>query len=161
MIIDRGRDFPADIYAALVKYGEQMWLFRDRDDGLTTRVLNLYQGEQSQSVWLTWDFWPFLISSRLQYLTPRVRITPRDLDGTKLSRPRAVHFICSPLRAAVIMSQVREIEDWDPVTIYEPVPVCISAFYYVVMPTFALQYSCIPNELPALICVLPDITVFR
>lgn len=53
MIVDRGYDFPADIYAALMNYGEQMWLFRDRDDGLTTRALNSYRGEQRKSVRLT------------------------------------------------------------------------------------------------------------
>jgi len=127
MIVDRGHDFPADIYATLMNYGEQMWLFRDHDDSLTTRALNSYRGEQR----------------RFQYLTARVHITPRDLDRTRLSWPRAMHFICSPLRAAVIMSQVREIGNWDPVTIYEPIP-----------------DRCIPSELPALITVLPDISVF-
>ena len=52
MIIDRGRDFPEDVYAALMNYGEQMWVFRDRDDGLTTRALNSYRGEHRESVQL-------------------------------------------------------------------------------------------------------------
>jgi hypothetical protein len=42
---------------------------------------------------------------------------------TPLFRPTALHFICSPARAAVIMSQVAEVEGWSPVSIYEPVPV--------------------------------------
>ena len=129
MIVDRGRDFPADIYATLMNYGEHMWLFRDHDDSLTTRALNSYRGEQRRSVRLACNFWPPLILSRFQYLTARVHITPRDLDGTRLSWPRAIHFICSPLRAAVIMSQVHEIGNWVPVTIYEPIPICISAIF--------------------------------
>ncbi|KAF8351103.1 Ribokinase-like protein [Amanita rubescens] len=127
MIIDRGRDFPEDVYAALMNYGEQMWVFRDRDDGLTTRALNSYRGEHRG----------------FQYLTPRVRITPGDLYETRLSRPRMLHFVCSPLRAAVIMTQVHEIGNWNPVTIYEPIP-----------------DRCIPSELPALTHVLPDISLF-
>ncbi len=128
MIIDRGRDFPEDVYAALMNYGEQMWVFRDRDDGLNTLALNLYRGEHRESVQLACGCLSPLMSSRFQYLTPRVRITPGDLYETRISRPRMLHFVCSPIRAAVIMTQVHEIGNWDPVTIYEPIPVCISAY---------------------------------
>ena len=128
MIIDRGHDFPEDVYAALMKYGQQIWVFRDRDDGLTTRALNSYRGERRESVQLVFGCLSPLMSSRFQYLTPRVRITPGDLYETRLSRPRMLHFVCSPLRAAVIMTQVHEIGNWNPVTIYEPIPVCVSAF---------------------------------
>ena len=129
MIVDRGHDLPADIHAALMNYGAQMWLFRNRDDGLTTRSLTSYRGKQRQLVRLIFFLSLPLISSRFQYLTAKVQITPRDLDGTKLSRPKALHFICSPVRAAVIMSHVREIGNWDPAVIYEPVPVCISCIF--------------------------------
>ena len=68
-------------------------------------------------------FCVFLFAS-FQYLTPnRIRVFPRDLTGTPLSRPTALHFICSPTRAAIIMSQAAEVESWSPVSIYEPVPV--------------------------------------
>ena len=50
MIVDRGHDLPPEIHAALMNYGEQMWLFRNRDDGLTTRSLTSYRGEQRQLV---------------------------------------------------------------------------------------------------------------
>ena len=53
MIVDRGHDLPPEIHAALMNYGEQMWLFRNRDDGLTTRSLTSYRGEQRQLVWLS------------------------------------------------------------------------------------------------------------
>jgi len=68
-------------------------------------------------------FFVFVFAS-FQYLTPdRIRIFPRDLTGTPLFRPTALHFICSPARAAIIMSQVAEVERWSLVSIYEPVPV--------------------------------------
>jgi hypothetical protein len=60
-----------------------------------------------------------------QYLTPRLRITPRDLLDTSLCRPANLHFICSPTRAAVIMSQVAEVGGWSPISVYEPIPVCM------------------------------------
>ncbi|KAH9978057.1 Ribokinase-like protein [Lactifluus volemus] len=127
MIVDKGVDFPQEIDDVLKSYGEDMWLFRNRlGAGTTTRALNRYTGDQRG----------------FQYLTPRVRITPRDLTGTPLFRPATLHFICSPTRAAVIMSEVAEVEGWTPLTIYEPIPV-----------------RCIPEELPALRDVLPLISV--
>ena len=62
-----------------------------------------------------------------QYLTPRLRITPRDLLNTSLFRPAILHFICSPARAAVIMSEVVEVEGWSPISVYEPIPVCMAS----------------------------------
>ncbi|KAF8633672.1 hypothetical protein AX15_001283 [Amanita polypyramis BW_CC] len=126
MVVDRGRDFPPNIHSALMQYGEQMWLFRTRDDTLTTRALNSYYGERRG----------------FQYLTPKIRITPRDLLQTRLARPKALHFICSPTRASTIISEIHEIGRWSPLTIYEPIP-----------------DSCIPSQLPALIRVLPDISI--
>ena len=63
---------------------------------------------------------------RFAYLTPRVRITPRDLAGTKLEHPKMLHFICSPKRASEIMAEVREVPEWSPTTVYEPIPVRIA-----------------------------------
>jgi hypothetical protein len=62
------------------------------------------------------------IIDRFQYSTPRIRLTPNDLRGTPLANPKMLHFICSPTRASVIMSEV-EAEGWKPITIYEPIPV--------------------------------------
>ncbi|KAK2459840.1 hypothetical protein APHAL10511_008161 [Amanita phalloides] len=126
MVVDRGHNFPTSIYSALVGYGEEMWLFRDREDGLTTRALNSYRGEHRE----------------FQYLTTRRRIWPRDLHHTRLAQPKMLHFICSPTRASGIMSEVRGTRDWNPITIYEPIP-----------------DRCIPSELPALVDILPDITI--
>ncbi|KAH9007091.1 Ribokinase-like protein [Lactarius hatsudake] len=126
MIVDKGVDFPPEIDAALKAYGEDMWLFRDQSPAGTTRALNRYKGDHRG----------------FQYLTPRLRINPRDLIGTSLSRPATLHFICSPTRAAVIMSQVAQVEDWSPISVYEPIP-----------------DRCIPEELPALRDVLPLISV--
>ncbi|KZT12947.1 Ribokinase-like protein [Laetiporus sulphureus 93-53] len=77
-----------------------------------------------------------------QYTTPRIRLTPRDLVNTKLWRPNMLHFICSPTRATAIMSEVREDPAWNPITIYEPIP-----------------DRCVPEELTALLEVLPAISV--
>ena len=62
---------------------------------------------------------------RFKYLTPRIRLTPRDLNGTTLDRPKVLHFIATPTRALAIVSEVKvlEVEGWSPVTIYEPMPV--------------------------------------
>ena len=58
-----------------------------------------------------------------EYLTPRIRITPNDLPSVNISKPTTLHFICSPSRAAEIVKEVKEVEGWSPITIYEPIPV--------------------------------------
>lgn len=45
MIIDKGHDFPDEIQTALEHYGPDMWLFRANPDALTTRAVNIYQGD--------------------------------------------------------------------------------------------------------------------
>ncbi|KAF5393902.1 hypothetical protein D9757_000213 [Collybiopsis confluens] len=126
MIVDKGYDFPSDIESKLKLYGDDMWLFRSQTQAQTTRALNIYKGDQRG----------------FQYLTPRIRITPRDLVKTPLERPRSLHFICSPARASVILSEVPEIHGWNPFVIYEPIP-----------------DRCIPEELPALVAILPSVDV--
>ncbi|KAL1761399.1 Ribokinase-like protein [Schizophyllum commune] len=126
MVVDKGKDWPGHIEGQLNAYGEEMWLYRDQPDALTTRALNIYKGEYRG----------------FEYLTPRIRITPRDLRGTRIEQPEILHFICSPTRASVIMSEVRETPDWHPTTIYEPIP-----------------NRCVPEELPSLIKVLPSISI--
>jgi len=79
---------------------------------------------------------------RFKYLTPRVRLTPRDLKGTAFDRPKSLHFICSPTRALAIVSEINEVEGWSPTTIYEPIP-----------------DGCVPGQLPSLIKVLPSISI--
>jgi len=108
MIIDRGNDFPEDIQKKLDIYGPEMWLYRDDMERVTTRALNSYKGDHRG----------------FQYTTPRIRITPRDLVNTKLAQPKMLHFICSPERAASIISEIQEEDGWSPITIYEPIPMC-------------------------------------
>ncbi|KAH9844016.1 Ribokinase-like protein [Rhodofomes roseus] len=129
MIVDRGTDFPEQIQRKLDVYGSDMWLFRDHKDRATTRSLNSYRGEHRHL-------------RRFQYTTPRLRLTPRDLLETKFRRPEMLHFICSPTRAAAIISEVAENTGWNPITIYEPIP-----------------DRCIPEELQPLVDVLPSISV--
>lgn len=126
MVVDRGSDWPVPIQEKLDAFGPEMWLYRDQPDCLTTRAVNIYRG----------DYRGF------EYLTPRIRITPRDLTGTRIERPEILHFICSPERAAVIMSEVREVPGWHPTTVYEPIP-----------------DRCVPEQLSALIKVLPSISI--
>ncbi|TFK76126.1 Ribokinase-like protein [Pluteus cervinus] len=127
MVVDRGFDFPSDIQSRLLEYGPEMWFFREQaNGGGTTRALNSYRGEQRG----------------FRYLTPRTRITPRDLEGTRLEKPEFLHFICSPSRALAIMSEVQSIQGWNPTTIYEPIP-----------------DRCVPEELPSLVKVLPSISI--
>ncbi|KAG2118961.1 Ribokinase-like protein [Suillus discolor] len=126
MIIDRGNDFPQDVQNRLLTYGSDIWHFRDDTNRLTTRSRNSYKGQ----------FRGF------EYITPRIRLTPRDLERTRLTRPASVHFICSPTRALQIVSEIQEVEEWNPTTIFEPIP-----------------DRCIPEELPSLKAVLPQITI--
>ncbi|KAG1832922.1 Ribokinase-like protein [Suillus variegatus] len=126
MIIDRGNDFPQDMQNRLLTYGSDIWHFRDDTNRLTTRSRNSYKGQ----------FRGF------EYITPRIRLTPRDLERTRLTRPASVHFICSPTRALQIVSEIQEVEEWNPTTIFEPIP-----------------DRCIPEELPSLKAVLPHITI--
>jgi hypothetical protein len=97
-----------------------------------------------------------------KYITPRIRISPNDLKDTKLARPQTLHFICSPSRAAKIMSEVEEIDGWFPTTIYEPIPVRMGpplrSYKILIAPT---KDRCVPEELPALIKVLPSISILR
>lgn len=45
MIIDEGHDFPSSIKEQLLRYGEDMWMFRKQPGRQTTRALNSYRGE--------------------------------------------------------------------------------------------------------------------
>jgi len=126
MVVDRGHDFPSQIQTKLDSYGPDMWLFRDDPTHGTTTALIHLRGERRE----------------FKYLTPRIRLTPQDLNGTEFARPKSLHFICSPTRALAIVSEVKEIEGWSPITIYEPIP-----------------GRCVPEQLPSLIEVLPLVSI--
>ncbi|KAG7097280.1 hypothetical protein E1B28_004645 [Marasmius oreades] len=144
MIVDRGPDFPPSMQKTLEDYGQDMWLFRDRTDTETTRALNSYRGEHRRSSisFVVLLEASLIFHSSFKYLTPRLRITPQDLHQTKYARPKILHFICSPTRASVILTEVRDAQDWKPIAIYEPIP-----------------DRCIPEELPALVAILPQISI--
>ncbi|KAK7061558.1 Ribokinase-like protein [Favolaschia claudopus] len=124
MIVDRGSDFPPSMESKLAEFGD-IWLYRNQASG-TTRALNTYRGDHRS----------------FDYITPRIRITPRDLEGTPLQKPTTLHFICSPTRASAIMSEVEQVSEWRPIVIYEPIP-----------------DRCVPEELSALTKVLPQIDI--
>ncbi|KAL0580763.1 hypothetical protein V5O48_001228 [Marasmius crinis-equi] len=145
MVVDRGPDFPPSMQKTLESYGRDMWLFRDQSNSETTKALNRYRGEHRGSVYSVLEaaHTDFVdVFSSFQYLTPRIRLTPHDLKQTPLERPKSLHFICSPARASVIVAEAREVQDWKPIAIYEPIP-----------------DRCIPEELPALTSILPQISV--
>lgn len=45
MIVDKGNDFPRHVQESLDAYGNDMWLYRDDPQRITTRALNMYRGE--------------------------------------------------------------------------------------------------------------------
>lgn len=104
-----------------------------------------------------------MLGHSFQYLTPRLRITPRDLSNTKLEKPNIIHFICSPSRASAIISDVKDVDGWHPITIYEPIPVRRLALTRIQCVTEMPKSKdrCIPEELPALRDVLEDISILR
>ncbi|KAM0791334.1 hypothetical protein ACM66B_005804 [Microbotryomycetes sp. NB124-2] len=134
ILVDRGNDWPSEIERDLDVYGRDMWVYRDKT-GPTTRALNLYTGEHR-------DF---------KYLTGRVRLEPKDLP-IELRSAEYLHFVCSPTRALVILSQLGDGPDsvqstngaaWRPHLCYEPIP-----------------FRCVPEELDSLCKVLPHVKVF-
>ena len=68
----------------------------------------------------------FICKTRFEYTSPRIRLTPKDLEGTKLEKPKILHFICSPSRAIAMLTEVEGA--WKPITIFEPIPVRPSNF---------------------------------
>ncbi|KAJ7699867.1 Ribokinase-like protein [Mycena rosella] len=125
MIVDRGSDFPPSMESKLAEFGDEIWVYRNQPVG-TTRAVNTYRGDHRS----------------FDYITPRIRITPNDLQGTRLEKPTTLHFICSPSRASAIMSEVQQIPGWNPTVIYEPIP-----------------DRCVPDELEPLVKVLPLIQI--
>jgi len=84
------------------------------------------------------------------------------LAGTPLSHPASVHFVCSPKRALQILSEIQEIEGWNPTTIFEPIPVRAGFWLREVNRILnAEQDRCVPEELPSLKEVLPKINILR
>ncbi|KZP24669.1 Ribokinase-like protein [Athelia psychrophila] len=126
MVVDRGHDWSNDVQKSFDAYGSDMWMFRDHPDLGTCRAINSYKGDNRS----------------FEYLTPRIRLSPRDLRGTLLERATTLHLVCSPSRAADIVSEIREINGWHPTTIFEPIP-----------------YRCVPEELPALKAMLSSISI--
>ena len=133
MIVDRGHDFPISIERNLLEYGREMWMFRDQPNHSTTRANNSYRGEHRGHVFsclISHLSVLFMCKTRFEYITPRIRLTPKDLEGTKLKKPKVLHFICSPSRAISILSEVAIEDAWKPITIFEPMPVCPSPIFF-------------------------------
>lgn len=70
----------------------------------------------------------FIHKKRFNYLTPRVKITPADLRGTKKEKPKTLHFICTPELATEVAAEINADSSWKPLVVYEPIPVSIISF---------------------------------
>ena len=103
--------------------------------------------------------WDSVVS--FEYKTSRIRLTPADLEGTKLAKPKMLHFVCSPSRALSIISEFNA--TWEPITIYEPIPV--RRRYWSCWNRSDLfcpsKICCMPDELDELTSVLRSISIFR
>ena len=96
-----------------------------------------------------------------EYKTPRIRLTPADLEGTKMAKPKMLHFVCSPSRALSIISEFNA--TWEPITIYEPIPVrwCHWSCWNLSNLFCPSKICCVPDELDELTSVLRSISIFR
>lgn len=127
MIIDRGTDFPSHIQHKLDSFGSDMWLFRDRTDGRPTlSALNAYRGE----------------SREFKYLSSKIHVFPKDFKGTPLARPKYLHMCTIAERATRVLQEIREVEGWHPVLVYEP-----------------FEGVCTPQEYPKLAAIMGDIDI--
>ncbi|SPO26480.1 related to MAK32 protein [Ustilago trichophora] len=141
MIVDRGSDWRVEDQAVLDQFNRtvipnhderSMWHFRSRPDG-TTRAVNIYKGEQRG----------------FDYLSPKIRLEPKDLMECTAVLPQWIHLICSPERALETIAQIEETrnqkeaaKEW-PKLIYEPIP-----------------DSCVEESLDDCMKVLPRLEVF-
>ncbi|PWN30206.1 Ribokinase-like protein [Jaminaea rosea] len=98
MVIDRGSDFEPEWQTTLDRFDDNdagMWAWRQRKDGLTTKAVNVYRGDQRS----------------FEYLTPKLRLDPRDLvSPTSPDLPHWVHCICAPRRAMEILDEIDAID---------------------------------------------------
>jgi hypothetical protein len=64
-----------------------------------------------------------------------------------------------------IVKEIRLIDDWDPVTIYEPIPVRLSSLIPFLIPRDRMHHDakdrCVPEELASLKEVLSSIDILR
>jgi hypothetical protein len=123
-VIDRGYDFPSEVQESLNKYGDDMWLFRDRNDRETTRSRNTYRAGERSSVMrscIRRTEADAIDPCRFEYITPRIQVTPSDFEGTKLERAQILHMISAPSRTADMLAEIDRVTGWRPQVIYEPV----------------------------------------
>ncbi|WWD18480.1 hypothetical protein CI109_102932 [Kwoniella shandongensis] len=99
---------PEEIKDQLKSYGEELWAFRERQDGHpTARAVNRYKGQ----------------TRGFEYLTRPLLLTPSLLEGTPFHDPlpSTIHFISYPApRAEKVLSEVRKVEGWTPRIVWEP-----------------------------------------
>ncbi|OXG83439.1 hypothetical protein C349_03002 [Cryptococcus neoformans var. grubii Br795] len=112
MIVDyTPSTFPQALKDALESYGNEMWAFRERTDGLpTARAVNRYDGE----------------TRGFEYLYKPVLLSPNSLKGTHFEDivPSVIHFISYPApRAGIILDEINDFrisKGWSPLIVWEP-----------------------------------------
>ncbi|KAG8990096.1 hypothetical protein FRB90_001916 [Tulasnella sp. 427] len=94
----------------------------------TLRALNAYKGESRQ----------------FKYLSSKIHVYPKDLEGTKLARPKYLHMCTIAERATRALNEIDEIGEWQPILVYEP-----------------FEGACTPAEYPKLAAILNKIDILR
>lgn len=108
-IVDYGSDVPVSVENTLSSLGLALHVRRDKGR-LCTRGLNTYSGHLRL----------------FKYLTPKIRITPDQLQPSFLAS-KAFHLICAPDRCIAIVEELRGLRKQAGITqkpwiIWEPVP---------------------------------------
>ena len=140
--VDAGTDFARSTRHQLDSWNISLQWRQRGPEELTTRGWNGYREDGVRE---------------FKYLTPKLRLTPRDLSPEVLSEARSFHLICSPGRCIEMAEELRSLRHQatketssfssssgatanKPVMIWEPVP-----------------DTCIPSNLPALISALAHV----
>ena len=144
-IVDAGTDFPTATKSELDLWKISLQWRQRGPKELTTRGWNGYREDGVRE---------------FKYLTPKLRLTPRDLTPEVLLETRSFHFICSPNRCVEMVEDLHSLRyqaekqaaltprstaaasSSKPMIIWEPVP-----------------DTCIPGNLPALISALARVDV--
>ncbi|ORX40076.1 Ribokinase-like protein [Kockovaella imperatae] len=140
MILDyESSSFPDHMASQLQTYGEEMWLFRERQDNMaTTKAVNKYYKE----------------TRLFEYLNTPILNTPNSLVKTRLARPppQIIHFVSLVNRALVVLSEVEDLREdgWDPKLFWEPEPTTCHPQYLDLILTIGSQVDILsPNHAEA------------
>lgn len=141
-IVDQGSDFPSSIKSTIESW-ETGALFRSDTSRLTTRGWNGYVSSAEPD------------RRAFKYVTPKKRLTGRDLAGTPLLQSKAFHMVCSPDRCRELVNEITTLRKKEaapgtyvrPLFIWEPVPdLCTPDELLNCTNTLPLVDVCSPNH---------------